>query len=165
MMTALLASTSLIACPLSSSAIGPTAQFVAAESCQSRRHMQESVYFGLNASGVMDELCDIFDQCREPNWDGYGAAPITAEAYRYAYLLLESLPWGAPVPSVGAESDGHLTLEWHRSPRRTLSVSISPDGDLHYAALLGLSNAYGSEPFFGETPKTILNLINRVYAA
>lgn len=165
MMTALFASTSLMASPLLSKAISPTAQFVAVESEQSRRHMQNTVYFGLNARCVLDELYDIFEQCREPNWDGYGAVPITQENYSYAYRFIESLPWGVPVPSVGVEPDGCLTLEWHRSPRRTLSISIGSDGDLHYAALLGGSKAYGSEPFFGEPPQTILDLINRVCVA
>jgi hypothetical protein len=106
----------------------------------------------------------MYEQCREQNWDGYGAASVEDETYRQAYRFIESLPWGMPVPTVGAEPDGHVTLEWHRSPRRTLSVSISPDGDLHYAALLGISKAYGSEPFFDEAPAAILNLIQRVCA-
>jgi hypothetical protein len=46
-----------------------------------------------------------------------------------------------------------------------LSVSVSPDGELHYAALLGLSKAYGTEPFFGEAPRPILDLIFRVGSA
>jgi hypothetical protein len=59
-----------------------------------------------------------------------------------------------------------LTLEWHSSPRRTLSVSITPEGDLHYAALLGpRKKAYGTEPFFDEVPKAILDLIGQVAPA
>ena len=73
-----------------------------------------------------------------PNWDAYAAAP-GEEAFFLAYRFLEPLPLGAPAPSVGAEADGHVTLEWHRSPRRTLSVSVSAQGDLHYAARLGPS--------------------------
>lgn len=164
MMTTLIASTSLMASPLSSKAVSLTAEFIADEITQNRRYMQSSMYWGLNANSVRDELCDIYDKCREPNWDGYGAQPVTAETYRYAYLFLESMPWNTPVPSVGAEPDGCLTLEWHHSPRRTLSVSFSPDGDLHYAALLGASKAFGSEPFFGEVPQTIAELTNRVCA-
>ncbi|MFH0937823.1 MAG: hypothetical protein V1899_00835 [Planctomycetota bacterium] len=67
-----------------------------------------------------------------------------------------------PMPSVGAEPDGHVTLEWHHSSRRTLSVSVSPDGELHYAALFGASKVYGTEPFFGNVPKSILDLISQV---
>jgi hypothetical protein len=63
---------------------------------------------------------------------------------------------------VGAEPDGHITLEWYRGPRWTLSVSVSPDGMLYYAALFGSSEVRGAEPFFGDVPDIILSLIRRV---
>ena len=43
---------------------------------------------------------------------------------------LEVLPDGLPMPSPGAEPDGQLTLEWHKSAYQTLSVSVTADGDL-----------------------------------
>lgn len=111
---------------------------------------------------MFNELFQTFEECHEPNWDGYGAQPVSDETYRLAYEFLAALPPGTPVPSLGAEPDGHITAEWHRSPERTLSVSISADGDLHFAALLGLTKAYGTEPFVGEVPKIISDLIHRV---
>lgn len=114
--------------------------------------------------GLFDELFETFEECREPNWDGYGAQPVSDETYRLAYEFLTALPLDTPAPSVGAEPDGHLTVEWYRSPERTLSVSISADGDLHFAALLGLTKAYGTEPFVGEVPKIISDLTHRVTA-
>jgi hypothetical protein len=105
-----------------------------------------------------------FDECREPNWDGYDAPPVSEESYHLAHQCLAALPLSTPVPSIGAEPDGQITVEWYRSPQRTLSVSISPDRYLHYAALLGLTMAYGTEPFVGEVPKIISDLIHRVAA-
>jgi hypothetical protein len=87
------------------------------------------------------------------------------QTLRNTYQLLESLPLGFPAPSIGAEPDGQLTLEWHRSPRRTLSVSVDGDGNLHYAALLGPNRAYGTEAFFGEFPDAIRQLVWKVYSA
>ncbi len=165
MIAEMTASTVELCSPGSSRATSETASFLAQESEKNRRHLQASVSLGLEATGVFDELYEVHESCRHANWDGYGAAPVANETYVDAYRLLESLPLGTLPPSIGAEPDGHLTLEWHRSPRRTLSVSVSPDGDLHYAALLGAGKAYGTEPFFGETPKAILDLIRRVYAA
>jgi hypothetical protein len=109
-------------------------------------------------------LSETVEECREPNWDGYGAQPVCDETYRFAYEFLTALPRDTPVPSVGAEPDGHLTVEWYRSPERTLSVSISAGGDLHFAALLGEAKANGTEPFVGEVPKIISDLIHRVKA-
>ena len=165
MIAEMVTSTSLIVNSISSRATGAVAEYVEVQCRQSNKHLQESVCFGLYASGVFDQLLESYEQFRMPNWDGYGAEPVSEDTYRYAYRFLESLPWGTPAPSVGAEADGHLTLEWYRSPRRTLSVSISPDGYLHYAALLGIRKAYGSEPFFGEDPTVIQNLIRQVYSA
>ena len=88
--------------------------------------------------------------------------PVTQETLRNAYILLESLPLGFPAPSISAEPDGNLTLEWHRSARRTLSVSVTADGYLHYAALLGASRVYGTEAFFDEIPDAIRDLVYRV---
>jgi hypothetical protein len=130
-----------------------------------RRHMQSSFSLGLRGKGVFDELFATAEECQAGNWDGHGAVAISDETYRLAYQFLEALPLGTPVPSIGAEPDGNMTVEWYRSPRRTLSVSIAPDGDLHYAALLGASKAYGTEPFFGAMPKVILDLVARVMLA
>lgn len=140
------------------------AWFVACEAEKGRRRLQDSYAFGMAGKGVFNELFQIVKECREPNWDGYGAQPVSDTTYQLAQIFLEALPLGMPAPSIGAEPDGHLTVEWFRSPRRTLSVSISPEGDLHYAALIGSAKAYGTEPFFGEAPKAIVDFIQRVMA-
>jgi len=113
---------------------------------------------------VLDELDALTKECSSPNWDGYGAVPVQSQTIKDAKRFVEALPLGTPTPSAGAEPDGHVTLEWYHSSRRTLSVSVSPDGELHYAALLGASKAWGTEPFFGDVPSSILLLISRVDA-
>jgi hypothetical protein len=139
-----------------------TACFIAEQIQKRRGHLQSSYSLGLGAKRVLEDLIKVAEECRSANWDGYGAAPITNETFWQAYHFLSALPFGFPTPSVGAEPDGHLTFEWHRSSRRTLSISISPEGELHYAALLGSSKAYGAEPFSEVVPKIVLDLINRV---
>ena len=69
-----------------------------------------------------------------------------------------------PAPTIGVEPDGHITFEWYRDPGRVLSVSIGPDGDLHYAALLGgVSRVNGTEPFFRDVPKEIGEAVRRLF--
>ena len=124
-------------------------------------HFNQSLTF--SKQPAYEELCDVWQECKMPNWDGYGALAVDQEAYNTAWRVIESLPFGCPLPSsAGAEPDGHLTLEWHRNPRWTLSVSISPEGTLHYAALLGAEDPRGSCPFFGDISKSLLSLIRRV---
>jgi len=76
-----------------------------------RRHLQNSVYFGLAGKDVFNDLFAVAEECKTPNWDGQGATPVFEETYRVAYRFLEALPLGTPAPTVGAEPDGHLTLE------------------------------------------------------
>jgi hypothetical protein len=67
------------------------------------------------------------------------------------------------MPTVGAEADGHLALDWYASPSRVVSVSISPEGDVHYAALLGgAGRRSGTEAFLGDVPSDLLELIRRI---
>ena len=112
--------------------------------------------------GLFKELLKVVEECRQPNWDGYGAQPVHEETYQLAHQFLGALPLSTSLPSIGAEPDGHLTAEWYRSPQRTLSVSIRPDGDLHYAALLGTERICGTETFRARMPQVLSELIARV---
>jgi hypothetical protein len=141
---------------------GPEAEFVVLES--NRLHSEwvmNSVLFG-QMTRVRDELIEVFQETANENWDGHGARAVAPEVLEVARKVLAALPLGLPMPSVGAEPDGQLTLEWYHSPRQTLSVSVSPDGDLHYAALLGASLQSGTEPFYGVVPRAILELVSRI---
>jgi hypothetical protein len=100
----------------------------------------------------------------EPGWYGYNSLPVTQDALRNAYMFLETLPLGFPRPSIAADPHGHVSLEWYRDRQRLLSVGVSPDGFLHYAALIGPNKVCGTEAFFGEAPRTILELVRRVYS-
>lgn len=161
MTTAALISTS----PMTTCGASELANFVARQGAAGRQNLQNSFYFGFNNREVFNELFSVAEECKSANWDGQGAAPVSGESYRAAYKFLEALPLGAVAPSVGVEPDGEMTLEWHHSPRRTLSISFSRNGELHYAALLGASKTYGTEPFFGDVPKIIMDLASRVMAA
>lgn len=133
-----------------------------------KHHAAEVPNFGTQADRqqVFQALAAQAESCAKPGWDGHGAKPVSADAYRCAYRLVESLPPGCPMPGVGAEPDGHLTLEWYRTPSRVLSVSVSPEGELNYAALLGsASRRTGSEVFQSSVPGDLLHLIRQVFAA
>jgi hypothetical protein len=147
---------------LTTSGISPTANYVSQKSRESRLHIEKSQSLGAAFENARQELCKTFDERCEPNWDGFGALPVTQDTYTQAYRFVEALPLGKCQPTIGAEPDGQITLEWHRGPYQTLSVSVSPDGDLHYSALIGPNKSYGTEAFFGDVPRTILDLIDRV---
>lgn len=143
-----------------------TAGFITQQIYDWHQQLQESYILGQKGKGSLNELYSVFDECRQPNWDGYGAVPVSERTFRIARAFLEALPLGEPAPSVGAEPDGHITLEWYSSPRQTLSVSVSPEGQLHYAALIDAENPkYATESFYGYVPRIIIELIHRVVVA
>ena len=107
-------------------------------------------------------MSTVYEECRVPDWDGFNAIPVSQDTMRQAYIFFESLPLGFPVPTVGADPDGDITFEWYKSPRRTVSISIDMEGDLHYAALIGSSQHHGSMPFVGGIPETIQSIVRLV---
>jgi hypothetical protein len=124
-----------------------------------------SISGGEGREALFQDLVDQYESCSRPNWDGQGALPVSQETYCCAYRFVEALPPGVKLPTVGAEPDGHLTLEWYRNPSRVLSVSIGPEGDLHYAALLGSSGkSAGTLAFLGDVPQELLAKIRRIAA-
>ena len=138
------------------------ALYVQNQARESQQHFQAPLSRSQARQSAMEALVNVYDASRHTDWDGHGAAPVSQAVYFNAYRLLEAFPEGLPMPSPGAEPDGQLTLEWHKSAYKTLSVSVSADGDLHYAALIGASRAYGTEPFLGQLPQSLLDLIQRV---
>ncbi len=142
-----------------------TADYVESLRRESKAHVERSYTFGSALEQARQELCQLAEECSEPNWDGYRARPITEEVYQKSYRFLEALPLGMEVPSPGVEPDGEITFEWHHGPQHTLSVSVSEDGDLHYAAIMGANRTYGTEAFLGDIPTAISDLIARVGAS
>jgi hypothetical protein len=127
-----------------------------------KRQLRETPSRVFNDNKMMEELSGIAHECAIPGWDGYSAKAAHPDTIALALNFIQSLPLDVTMPSASAEPDGHISLEWHRSVRWTFSISISPDGYLHYSALLGASTVHGCEPFFGDVPASILNLIYRI---
>lgn len=139
-----------------------TARFVQQQVDRQNRHLHNSAALGIEQL-LLEELAEVWEECSQPDWDAYDALPVSWESLINARRLLLALPLGTKLPSIGAIPCGHISLEWHHSRRRTLSVTVDEDGDLHYAALLGPGRICGTEPFFDEAPQIILDLIARVY--
>lgn len=144
--------------PISTRGSSKTADFISGQIKATRQKLEDSISFGQ----PLNELYQVYQECRNPDWDGYNAYPVLPDTVSLAGELLGALPLGTPSPSFGAEPDGHITMEWHHSPFRTLSISISPEKKLHFAALIGANSYYGTENFYGEISKNIQDLIKRV---
>jgi hypothetical protein len=114
-------------------------------------------------AGIVNEVLEVYRDCQAPGWDGQRAKPVSIGSLIIAVNFLESLTnLGATGPSVTADPDGHITLEWYRNPNRAISLSLDPAGYFHYAALIGDSEVYGKEPVGDFAPPKILRLIREV---
>ena len=111
---------------------------------------------------TIEELAKLAEECSDANWDAQGAAAVDLKTLEHAQRLVEALPGELSDPSIGVEADGHLTLEWYRDSNHVVSVSVSPDSDLFYAALFGNSDIRGRERFRETVPEIVLGSIRRV---
>jgi hypothetical protein len=137
----------------------PYAELIDQAARRSREELRNST---LGHREALEELGDVWDECRQPDWDGYGALPVEQDTLTAAYSLIDSLPLGFPRPSIGADPDGQLTLEWRKAPHRILSVSVDPDGFLHYAGLFGTDKCHGSIAFFSTAHDKLLQLVREL---
>lgn len=119
--------------------------------------------FALGKQQALEELSDVYHECNEEGWDGYGARPVEQETMRCAYLIIQTLPPRFPLPSIAADPDGQIALDWRISPQRMLSVSVDPTGVLHYACIRGRNNKdHGTIPFFDSAPDKLLQLVREL---
>lgn len=103
-------------------------------------------------------------QATEEGWStAEGEMAISQEVRDTAIRFVEALPLAFPQPSISAEPDGHINLEWYRNPRRVISVSVAPSDRLHWAALIGSESPRGSARFIDRIPESILRYIARVF--
>lgn len=125
-------------------------------------------FHDLDASGVEQfvttELAATRREASGPGWDGHNGEPVSGRAIELAELFVRRLPLGFPLPTSGAEPDGHVTLEWYRGASRMISVSVDPTGWLHFACIKDVSRTDGMYPFVDEVPAELLDLIEKVCA-
>src|SRR5262249_19830768 len=65
-----------------------------------------------------------------PDWDGYGAEPISAETITAARSLFHALPVEALSPDIAPAADGTIGFEWvvgDEGDRRLVFVDVGPN--------------------------------------
>ncbi len=107
------------------------AEFLDKAKHKALKRFRESAAFARQAA--YDELAEVYNVCRQPNGDAEGAEAIAQDTLRNAYLFIEALPYGFPLPRISAEPDGHMNLEWYRQAQADSVRERQPRGN----ALLG----------------------------
>lgn len=72
----------------------------------------------------------------QPNWDSYGAAPISAKSILEALRVAERISWYDDIeaPDISATPDGFVAFGWGLGDW-SLDADIEPDGQIVYAFL------------------------------
>jgi len=110
----------------------------------------------------LESLHDAWQECAKPNWDGDGAIAVEHVCYNYAYGIIEQLPRSVKSPFITGEPDGHMSLEWHYSASMNVSVSVSPDGIVYWASLIGTDKQCGSFSVIADLPMALLVSLSKV---
>ena len=126
----------------------------------------------LNLAGTIDwtdcaleNLNEVYGECLEANWDGYGASPIFPEAYFEASKLLRIIPNSYPMPDILPESDGGIGLEWYKERDFSFVISVGGKNIITYVGRFGKNNEiYGTEYFKDSVSKIILDGLRRLFS-
>ena len=89
--------------------LSPAAEYAQDEFEKCNLWLHESTAIGFEKV-IREELAEVWEECREPDWDGYDALPVSRETVQNAQTLLRSLPFGTEPPSVGAIPNGGRIL-------------------------------------------------------
>jgi hypothetical protein len=115
---------------------------------------------------LLSKLNEIYENYSKPDWDGYGASPITDSVYFEGEKLIRALPIDPvfPMPEIIAEPTGEIAFEWYKEKRQVLILSISGKNEIVYSGLFGVNKSHGTEYFADSLPLTIMNLLGRLYS-
>ena len=117
----------------------------------------------LSRRGAIEAILEAW-QSTDEGWNINGDDVAILEEVKDASIrFVQNLPIGFPQPAVSGEPDGHMNFEWYRSPRRVLSVSMGPNNQIYWAALIGTESPRGSARYIERIPEIILDQIARVF--
>lgn len=112
-----------------------------------------------------EKLNDLYNECSEENWDGYGAEAVSIGTYLEASILLSLLPVSTAQPEIIPEPDGGFGLEWSTENGYIFVISVNGTNVITYAGLFGDNNeVHGAENFNNILPQTILSFIFRLFS-
>ncbi|MCK4304151.1 MAG: hypothetical protein KAY24_07920 [Candidatus Eisenbacteria sp.] len=111
---------------------------------------------------VHREMEEMFLECLEHNWDGYGAKGVSFQSYEQAQRFIMALPMQWLDLEVGVDPDGEFSFDWFGARGAVLTISVGSNGQLTYAGRFGLARAHGLEFLSEDIPKEVLRCLSRL---
>lgn len=143
---------------------------VSKEATRSRRarkfvsHDTPSVSVDQAYDECLESLREAAEEASRPNWDGYGAQPVSGATIAQALAFLDLLPSTLPRPEISPHPDGELAFEWSLGSRRVLTVCVNEWGRLSYALLFGYARLHGMEVLLDALPEAVTLALRRLYS-
>lgn len=94
-----------------------------------------------------DDPFEGYEKYNQPNWDGFGAEPVTASTLDCARQIFDSLPDELTDPHIAPGADGSIGLywSWDEGPFRSLCIDVGP-GDRWRAYWQQRDKQFGNLP-------------------
>jgi hypothetical protein len=124
----------------------------------------ETITFGHTLDEALLSLYEVYNDCSQENWDGYGALTIPYSAYEEAKKIIKLLPSSIQIPEIIAEPNGEIGFEWRRSKGQVFVISIGGKHRINYAGIFGDNKTHGSEYFEEAIPSVIIENLRRLYS-
>jgi hypothetical protein len=124
----------------------------------------QSITFGGRLRETLTSLFAVYKECLVVDWDGYGAAAISADAYEEAKKIIILLPSTIRMPEIVAEPSGEIALEWRRGRGQIFVMSVSGRHKINYAGLFSGNKIHGSEYFDETLPSLLIGHLRRLYS-
>ncbi|MBI5056131.1 MAG: hypothetical protein HZB61_05915 [Nitrospirae bacterium] len=127
------------------------------------REICEPLTIGRHLEEAMESLIEVYTECTEANWDGYGAEPVSKDSFFEASKFINLIPSSFPMPQITAEPSGEIGLEWYKDKKLIFVISLSGKNIVTYAGIFGSNKTHGTE-YFGDTiPPVLIENLRRLY--
>ena len=113
---------------------------------------------------LAQELTSFLDPQVATSWLGASSKGADFPAVQAGLRFLALLPptYLANI-ELAPEIDGAIGLDWYLNPEKQLSITLSANGELHYAAIVGpIERASGRLLFDDSIPEEIARLLGRI---
>jgi hypothetical protein len=104
----------------------------------------------MSCNQLLKQVDQLGEECSQPNWNGYTSDPINKETICNVKNVIRSIDLSYPLPTLGVEPDGYITLEWYKNTHNLLSLSIGSDIYMYYAGLK-FNSTFKGKTLLGKT--------------
>ena len=80
---------------------------------------------------ILQAIKALKEEFAKPDWDGYGANPVSQFSIQHALFFVDRLPDTIEEPDVGCDADGEVTLEWYHDRDNQCLLTFGSDTTIY----------------------------------